>query len=201
MNDDGYVKYQAQLVKELKLPESILTTLNEWRTKMFDLKLIGMYPDGIGFGNISEALNNDFIITATATGGLKDLSAKYYPKVISYNFESNSVEYEGMKEHPPSSEAMTHAAVYESDPEVRAVIHVHDKNLWDKLLNKVPTTGREVAYGTPEMAYEVKRLFAETDVKQTKLIVMAGHEEGVISFGKTMGEAGRIMLEAYEKFK
>ncbi|NQU99038.1 class II aldolase/adducin family protein [Candidatus Woesearchaeota archaeon] len=198
-DEEGYVKYSAHLVKELVLPEEALQNLNLWRGKMLDLNLIGMYSNGIGFGNISEKMGDDFIITATATGGIKKLSAKYYPKVTSYNLETNSVEYEGLEAHPPSSEAMTHAAVYESDPAVRAIIHVHNLEMWKRILNKVPTTSKDAAYGTPEMANEIIRLFRETDVKDKKILAMAGHEEGIITFGKDLTEAGNIMLEYFSK--
>ncbi len=49
------------------------------------------------------------------------------------------------------------------------------------------------------MAEEVIRLFKETDVKKKKILVMPGHEEGVISFGKNLKEAGQILLEFFEK--
>ena len=44
------------------------------------------------------------------------------------------------------------------------------------------------------MAKEIQRLFRETDVKEKKILVMAGHKEGIISFGKDLDEAGKIML-------
>ena len=53
----------------------------------------------------------------------------------------------------------------------------------------------------PEMAEEVIRLFKETDVKEKKILAMAGHEEGVVSFGKNLKEAGQILLEYFEKAK
>jgi len=198
MTEDGYVKYSANLIEEKVLSKEVLLNLNEWRAKMIELNLIGVYENGVGFGNISEESDDGFIITATATGGMKDLSVKFYPEVIKYNLETNSVDYKGLKDYPPSSEAMTHAAVYESDSSIRAIIHVHNKTMWNHLLNKVPTTSKKAAYGTPEIAYEIKRLFKETKVCEQKILVMAGHEEGIITFGKDLVEAGEIMLEAYK---
>jgi hypothetical protein len=74
------------------------------------------------------------------------------------------------------------------------VIHVHQHNIWKKILHDVPTTSAEISYGTPAMGFEVSRLFKETDVAEVKLIAMAGHEDGIISFGKTLEEAGNILL-------
>ena len=92
-----------------------------------------------------------------------------------------------------SSESLTHAAVYESDPAARAVIHCHSMKLWSALLDKAPTTPKEVAYGTPEMAQAVRQLFNNTDVKARRIFVMAGHDGGVMTFGKDLREASGIL--------
>jgi len=44
------------------------------------------------------------------------------------------------------------------------------------------------------MVKEVTRLFSETDVLKKRIFSMAGHEDGIISFGKTAEEAGKVML-------
>ena len=62
-------------------------------------------------------------------------------------------------------------------------------------MNHVPTTSEDIPYGTPEMANEVKRLFNETDVGKEKIIVMGGHREGLISFGKNLEEAANILID------
>ena len=36
----------------------------------------------------------------------------------------------------------------------------------------------------------------DTDFKKQKLIVMAGHQDGIISFGKDLNEAGNILFQA-----
>jgi hypothetical protein len=58
---------------------------------------------------------------------------------------------------------------------------------------KVPTTNPKVQYGTPEMYYEVIKLYDRTMLEK-KILVMAGHEDGIISFGKNLKEAGDIIL-------
>ena len=91
-----------------------------------------------------------------------------------------------------SSESLTHAAVY-ADSKVNAVIHVHNLKLWNYLKNKVPATSAE--YGTPEMAYEVIRLFKETDVSTRNIFIMLGHIEGVVAFGRDLDEAGNMIIK------
>ena len=44
------------------------------------------------------------------------------------------------------------------------------------------------------MSDEVRRLFRETDVRQRRLFSMGGHEDGLVSFGRTAEEAGTVLL-------
>ena len=82
---------------------------------------------------------------------------------------------------------------YESDPTARAVIHCHDKKLWAALLDEAPTTPKRVEYGTPEMAYAVRRLFEAPEVRRRKIFVMAAHDGGLVTFGRDLQEAFGIL--------
>lgn len=200
MNDEGYVKFHSQRNEKNAISYSQMADLNRWRTKMHDLKMIGAYDNGIGFGNISVKTNSNpinFIISGTQTGESRILKKEQYVLVTEYDFAANFVKCSGMTD--ASSESMTHASVYESQKDVSAVIHVHHFGLWKKLLYEVPTT-EKVPYGTPEMAQEVQRLFREGDTSKKKIIVMAGHEEGIITFGKDLDEAGNTILDFYDKY-
>jgi hypothetical protein len=44
------------------------------------------------------------------------------------------------------------------------------------------------------MAYEMKRLFKITDVQSRKVLVMAGHEGGIVAFGKDIKEAFAVLM-------
>ena len=113
---------------------------------------------------------------------------------MAYDFARNWLSYEGAA--TPSSESLTHAAVYESDSIASAVIHCHDSALWAMLLDRVPTTSNAVAYGTREMAYEIIQLFQISDVRSEKIFVMAGHQAGIITFGKNLEEAFQVLMRA-----
>jgi ribulose-5-phosphate 4-epimerase/fuculose-1-phosphate aldolase len=65
--------------------------------------------------------------------------------------------------------------------------------LWAALLGRVPTTGKTIEYGTPEMADEVRRLFQITDVKKRRVLIMAGHEGGIVAFGRDLAEAFAVI--------
>jgi ribulose-5-phosphate 4-epimerase/fuculose-1-phosphate aldolase len=109
----------------------------------------------------------------------------------------NRVRYEGSA--LPSSESLTHAAIYESDAGTGAVIHCHDSKLWATLLNQAPTTSNSADYGTPEMANEIMQLFTRSDVQSRKIVVMAGHEAGILTFGKDLEEAFAVLVQERTK--
>ncbi len=196
MDEKGYIKFNCHWLKDKPVDTKWIEQLNIWRDKLYHLKLVGAYPNGIGFGNISTRLKGkQFLITGSATGNNQHLTNKHYTRVTSYNFAENTLTCKGPIQ--ASSESLTHAAVYEADKEINAVIHIHSKNLWNKLLQVIPTTSPSVEYGTPQMAMEIQRLFKETDLNSKKILVMAGHEEGIISFGKDLEEAGNLILSYF----
>ncbi len=196
MKETGVIKFNCNWIKEKPLNPDLIVELNFWRAKMFDLGFIGVYENGIGYGNMSIRFQgSQFIITGSATGKLNMLTNEHYTKVVEYDLEKNSLTAIG----PiiASSESLTHAVIYEYDNNINAVIHIHNMDLWEKLMHKVPTTKKSVEYGTPAMAKEIIRLFDETNLKSQKTLVMAGHEEGIISFGKDLNEAGDLILKVY----
>jgi ribulose-5-phosphate 4-epimerase/fuculose-1-phosphate aldolase len=196
--DEGYIKFHCNWIKAEPISINQLHDINKWRDTLYSLGLIGIYSNGIGFGNISKRLtNHTFIITGSATGGLKKLNENHYVLVNEYNLRKNCLTCTGPIK--ASSESLSHAAIYECSNETNAVIHIHNFDLWEKLIHHVPTTREEISYGTTEMANEIRRLFIETDVKTEKIIAMAGHEEGIIAFGKTLDEAGEIILKRVHK--
>ena len=193
MKETGVIKFNCNWIKAAPLASDLIIDINNWRDKMFELRFIGVNDEDIGYGNISIRLNQkEFIISGSATGKLKKLTNEHYTKVVDYDLEKNSLTAEG----PilASSESLTHAIIYEFDKNVNAIIHIHNTKLWNQLMNKVPTTNKDVEYGTPAMAMEMKRLFAETDLRNQKILVMAGHQDGIISFGKNLNEAGNQLL-------
>jgi ribulose-5-phosphate 4-epimerase/fuculose-1-phosphate aldolase len=195
--DEGYTKYQCNWINSPSISKNEIRELNKWREKLYQLNLIGQYDNGIGFGNISirHSQPNCFIISGTQTGGIPHLTEEHYTKVTAFDWEKNCVTCVGLI--AASSETLTHGVLYLANPEINAVIHVHHRQLWQQLIDRVPTTKRDCAYGTPEMAREILRISQENEVKQQKIIVMGGHEEGIITFGNSLDEAGKILLNYY----
>jgi L-ribulose-5-phosphate 4-epimerase len=192
-----YIKFSCECVAAGVTSFGGLAQLNECRRKLLRLHLIGVDPHGIGFGNLSvrDDATDHFYITGSATGGIHELTVANCAKVVACDFERNRVRYEGSA--TPSSESLTHAAIYRSNAGLGAVIHCHDSKLWATVLNQAPTTSKVAEYGTPELAYEIMQLFSGTQVPE--IIVMAGHEGGILSFGKDLEKAFAVLMRERNK--
>lgn len=190
--DEIGIKFNCRWIEDRPLDTACIRELNDWRTKLFRLGLIGVYDNGIGYGNISVRFHDNFIITGTATGKIKNLTAQHYTQVTDYNLEKNSLTTVGPIK--ASSESLTHAVIYGYSTNIQAVIHIHHLTLWRKLLNSVPTTSADIEYGTTAMAKEIIKLFHETDLSDRRIFAMAGHEEGIVSFGQTLAEAAEVIF-------
>ncbi|MEI6277026.1 MAG: class II aldolase/adducin family protein [Prolixibacteraceae bacterium] len=192
---EGYIKFDCHLTKEkIDIQSELFEPLNHWRSAVWDKGMIGVYPDGIGYGNISIRVpgTDSFYISGTATGSIPVLDPAYYSLVERCNPTLNAIWCRGMIR--ASAESMSHAAIYAANSDVGAVVHIHNRQLWEKYLDELPTTDPNVAYGTPDMAFEIDRIMTLPATLLKKIFVMGGHEEGLVSFGKTVEEAALIIL-------
>jgi ribulose-5-phosphate 4-epimerase/fuculose-1-phosphate aldolase len=176
-----------------------LTALNAWRGILWKLGLIGHDPrryNACDFGNVSQRFvsSQQFIISGSQTGHLAQVDEHHYALVAAFDPNANRVVAQGPVR--PSSESMTHGIIYRLDDSVNCVLHVHCPDIWNAAVSlKLPLTCPEIAYGTPEMAAEVRRLFSETDVRKRGVFAMAGHQDGVVAFGTTPEAAGVALIK------
>jgi L-ribulose-5-phosphate 4-epimerase len=203
LKDEGYIKFDINftLTPPLQDAAAEITELNFYRNEMYRRNFIGAYEDGIGFGNISKRYSKNpqqFIISGTQAGSLAKLTEQHYTLVTSFDIPGNKIYCSGPVK--ASSESLTHAALYELNPEIGAVIHIHNLELWKKLLYKVPTSSADVPYGTHAMALEMQRLYQQKGLDKLKIMAMAGHEEGIITFGKDLQEAADVLFRNIELF-
>ena len=125
MKEEGTIKFQCTWVRGDLPDKNIIHDLNIWRTKLYEHQLIGAYSDGTGYGNISIRLDDDqFLITGTNTGKIRQLTDQHFTRVTSYNISKNSLTCEGPIK--ASSESLTHSIIYESLASVNAVVHIHN---------------------------------------------------------------------------
>ena len=200
---EGVIKFQCDFTPAPALPHAQIAELNAWRRIMYLTALIGQDParyGGYGFGNIScrldavedDARQHPFAITGTQTGGKADLTAADYVVVTAcYPAENRLVAHGPLQ---PSSESLTHGTIYAADSRILWVVHAHSPDIWRHAAALGLPMTRDVPYGTPEMAAEVQRLFVESDLPQQRIFGMAGHEDGIVTFGRTAEEAGGVMV-------
>ncbi|WP_163832846.1 class II aldolase/adducin family protein [Spartinivicinus ruber] len=195
---EGVIKYQLSHQKKA-LSNPPIQLLNSWRLLLKNLDMVGQHPNryqGYGFGNLSQRLtplpathNNCFLITGTQTGGLAQLSAADYAMIIEANPTQNQLTAEGLC--APSSEALSHAIIYQTLPQINFIFHIHCPIIWQYSQQlTIPCLPTNLAYGTPAMAQAIASLVQEKQVQSHGIISMLGHEDGLISFGKTADEAG-----------
>lgn len=201
---EGYTKFSASYSGVMSLGVDTLDGLNSWRERLRGLGMIGAYATGdlagIGFGNLSCRTARGFLITATATGQRPVLEPRHYCEVVAVWPEKNAVSFLALdKGVTPSSECMTHGAIYAVDAAIGAVIHVHHHVLWNRLMDRYPTTSKRVEYGTPEMGRELMRLYRESDLPRQRIAVMGGHEDGIIVFGRDIDAAGQALLDVFQR--
>ena len=184
LRDEGVIKYQAIHQDSGPPVHILLNQLDEVRTKLFDLGLVGVYPDGVGYGNVSIRHETGCIISGTATGSMRILGVGGYCVVRSFDLQNNIVLTAGPVK--ASSESMTHCAIYQANPLMQCVLHIHNRELWERLLSQgYDSTSVDIPYGTPQMALSMATL-ACTKTEPSDLIVMAGHEEGIVAYGQTI---------------
>jgi len=196
---EGVIKYQLDFEPNQGLAWLGFEELNAWRNILFNLHLIGQEEgryDGYGYGNISyrnQSDSNDFYISGTQTGGKKRLAINDYCRITLYDVKHNHIVADGPVK--PSSEALSHGAVYQLDSKIRCVIHVHSDVLWRCAAQiGLPCTGLGVPYGTVEMADEIVGLYRSGKLSRTRLFIMGGHKDGVIAFGETIEQAGAALI-------
>lgn len=201
---EGVIQFQADHRTEALSAEALageVRPLLHWRARLHRAGLIGRDPnryEGAGFGNVSARLpatggRRPFLVTGTQTGGKAALGLEDLCVVDGWDLGRNRVESHGPA--LPSSEAMTHGALYALGPGIRFVLHVHSPVLWRAAAAVgLPVTDPAAGYGTPEMAREARRLVLASP--GTKVLAMGGHEDGILAFGESAYAAGRALFGA-----
>ncbi len=176
---EGIIKFKANWKNTDSISKDEYAFINPWRKLCFDKSIIGVGDDGIGYGNISFRIGktNQFVISGSATGHIPNLESKHYSKVVDFDIVNNSIDCRGRT--IASSESMSHAAIYAANSNIKCVIHLHHKKLWEDNKNQLPTTDTSIEYGTVAMAEAIFNMVKNININQ---IIMGGHENGIILF-------------------
>jgi hypothetical protein len=205
---EGVIRFALEH-RDARLEERVFgetaRTLAAWREVLARLGVIGRDParyQGLGYGNVSARVPpfgdvgrgaRRFLVTGSQTGGFTRVALDDFCLVERYDLEAHRVRSAGSV--PPSSESLTHAALYDVGPAVRTVLHGHAPEIWRhaRALG-IPVTHRDAANGTAAMAREVQRLYRESTLASTGILAMGGHQDGVIAFGANAAAAGETLV-------
>jgi hypothetical protein len=211
MMQEGVIRFRFEHRRE-ELPEALAplaATLAGWRRALVELGVVGQDAGrygGYGFGNLSARVGRrSFLVTGSQTGHLADLDLAGFALVESWDAAGHRLASRGLV--APSSESLTHAALYDASPRIGAVFHVHAPALWARRgAAGLPATAPGVEQGTPQMAAEVARLAGrgrrrrggERGAAPGGLLAMGGHQDGILAYGADADAAGRALLAALE---
>ena len=183
MATDGVIQFRLHHSTAPSAVRSELRLLSELRDALHARGWIGRDParyGGLGYGNVSVAqAGGAFLISATQTGHLATLSADHWVTVIHASPTTNELWSEGPA--LPSSESLTHAAIYQAS-EARFVAHIHHPLLWRAVCAgtvSLPATPAEATYGTPAMAAALSRIAALEPLPFAA--AMTGHQDGLMA--------------------
>src|SRR5215212_6737997 len=138
---EGVIKFQMEFTPAPPLAAAEIAVINHWRAILYQKQLIGQdlaRYGGYGYGNLSLRLApfaappalRSFLISGSQTGELAELGPQHYTVVTEcYPDENRLVAHGPIR---PSSESLTHGAVYAFDSAIGAVLHVHSPIIWQR---------------------------------------------------------------------
>ncbi len=197
---EGVIKFDCEH-EHVPLERQNIAELRAWREVLVRLGMLGQSAaryGGYGFGNVSMRAGDGFLVSGSQTGHLGNPGLEAYAQVVSWDLGAGRIVSQG--EVKPSSESLTHAAIYELSPSIRFVFHAHAPEIWRGAGRlALAVTPDNVAYGTPAMAAAVETLFPEH--ASTGMFAMGGHEDGIIAYGETADDAGAQLIYGFVRAK
>lgn len=191
MKEESYIKFVPKWKNEnVVIDLELIEEINTIRTLLIKKNWLGVLSNGIGFGNISKRSenSNEFIISGSATGKLAILESKHLAIVKSVDIPNNSLICYGLT--IASAESMSHAVFYNHGKKIRAVIHIHCSELWNKYVDSDNTSDISAEYGTPEMANSLKE---KIDSSESGFVIMGGHKNGIIAYGDNLSGVLKLL--------
>lgn len=190
---EGYIKFECRQISENKPSIDEIEDINKLRKYLYIMGLVGAMPDGIGFGNVSfKSFRGKMIISCSKTGALSDLSNEHYATIEEFDISKNRVAYSGSL--PPSSETMTHIAIFEANTNIKTVAHIHNEAMWQRLISNSLNTSGNADYGTVEIAIESYH-FAFNSKSACGIFALSGHKDGVVVYAENFDKIIKLLNE------
>lgn len=184
------VKFQYRQTRTSFSYDRRLAHLNRWASLFSQLGLAPVHADG-AYGNHSYRTGDtSFIITKSAMTPKETLQADDFTHVVGLDKNSGVFLTEGP--FAPSSETYLHYLLYQSLPQINAILHGHCAllNSHAKALN-IPVTQQFYAYGTPELAQSALDIVDHT----TSFFILKDH--GFVALGHNIDTAGKLTLDYF----
>lgn len=202
---EGVIKFELiHSYSPISIAPNTLALLNAWRHLLFRLGMLGQDAqryDGLAFGNCScRASEADalFWVSATQTSNKAFLREEDCCAITRYDLNRHLLYSRGLAQ--PSSETLTHAAIYQIKNGVNCVIHVHSPEIWQKTLALgLAHTDATISYGTHEMVNATQDLLTQQLLGETGLYTMLGHEDGVVAFAPDIEQCAELILKTWIK--
>jgi ribulose-5-phosphate 4-epimerase/fuculose-1-phosphate aldolase len=169
---------------------SQLTTLNRWAYLFSELGLAPVHGDG-AYGNQSYRTGpSSFVITRSGMIPAQELDLDNFCQVVGFEEATRTFDYRGKA--IPSSESLLHKALYQSQPQINAILHGHSAlfNRYAERLN-IPVTASFEPYGTPELAESALALMDGV----TRFFLLKDH--GFVALGENIEQAGQLTLASF----
>lgn len=196
---EGVVKYDLrghQSSNPLSLEDYM--ELERWRAILYKKKLIGEYPiEKVGYGNLSSKKSEYMVITGSQTGSLAVLDGRHYVRVYECDLQNSKISSSGPI--TPSSESLSHWAIYNADSNIKFVFHIHSKEMWKRMLElNYSKTPVDVPYGSKELADSLVKC-VQSGKTHVGILVTEGHEDGIFAYGEDIDQVGELILDTYNK--
>ena len=192
---EGVIKFHLEMAPGPPPPAELSASLRAWFRILRRLELLGQNPDrylGYAYGNLSRRIGEGFIVTCTQTSGRTALTPADFTQVNGWDLTANRLAAQGPCK--PSSEALTHAVIFETIPACRFVFHVHSPEIWQNMATLgLAVTDPAAEYGTPEMAEATIEQLDRLGRPSQGVLGMGGHEDGIIAWGTSAEEAGGLL--------
>ena len=207
---EGLIQFELKRVKTRRkvfneAPHAL--RLVKWRQLLVKIGWMGQDPkryDGLGFGNLSIRIgakllppeHRSFLISGSQTGHLKHFSSMDCAVVTDFSLKTHALSYFG--ERKPSSEALSHAAIYAAQPSVNVCIHAHCPTIWQRRETVSDLCiASQSKYGTADMSRSIYTSLQMKNIDKPALLSMSGHRDGVMAFGKDFETTFNRLTKAY----
>jgi ribulose-5-phosphate 4-epimerase/fuculose-1-phosphate aldolase len=155
-----------------------------------ELKTIDLLKDEINI-SISMKYGKRILINAKNID-INKLNTKDFLEIVDYDPLKRVLLLMGSKE--PRVETPIHWLIHHARDEVKAIIQIDNKELSEKINEKIPITEKEYQKGTLEQAKEILLL-----LRDSKVVVIIN--QGVLFVGNSMKDVKNLIIKTFEESK